>query len=252
MGRQPGFRGWWADHEYHRRNVETGVTQFVGWGRVQALIDRAQEIGDARRGEPTGTRDGSLEAYLMAGGFRASEIVRSRLPEPIMVGEEEVGFSGLRPENVKVVADGKPPHILFDTVMALKGYRKVGESKDADGHKHFETVRVPIYRTFPIPLDEPITKRLLEYLEERRGQEWMFPFTATRAYQIIEETDSSIWIHWWRAQRAAQLAREYGFKLHELMEFFQWKDMKTALRYASMGYGALLEKLPVSKISRVW
>lgn len=246
------LQGWWATHDYHRRNVERGVEKFEGWRRIAELVRSAKEKGDARK-DHNGDRDAAMTSCLFLGGFRVGEGVEERFPGG------ELFSSGLMRDNVKVLEDENPPVILFDNVKTLKAHRKVKGSDwwedpaTKTGH-HYDSVRLPLFRTFPIPLDEPedVVQPFLSYVAKAPEGLPLFPITPTRAYQIIEAVDPSVWPHWFRAQRAAQLAREYGFKLHDLMEFFQWKEMKTALRYASMGYSALMEKLPKQKVNRVW
>lgn len=50
-----------------------------------------------------------------------------------------------------------------------------------------------------------------------------------------------IFPHWWRSQRACQLASEYKYTLHELISFFEWKDLETAQLYARLS-GELADK----------
>lgn len=231
---------------YSRRDVERGVREFTGWNRILKLMKVAEEMGNDRM-DGKGLRDAALIAFLFAGGFRVSEVVRTKY----LKEGYDVVWSGLKVVNLKFELGGTPPHLLFENVMALKGYKKLETIRQPDGSKRFITERTPLWRLFPIPLDEPIIPKIKEYLETVKG-EYLFPITSTRAYQIVEAVDASIWPHWFRAQRAAQLAREYGFKLHDMLEFFQWKDMKTAVRYASMGYSALLEKLPTRQVNRIF
>jgi len=240
--------GYWKSHQYNRRSVES-IQEFVGWNKITKLIETARREGN-KRAIPTGDRDAALLAALFIGGFRAGECVREVFHKD---GQVEI-TSGLKRENVKVIKDTDQPHVLFENCMSLKGHKKIPgtEYTSDDGKRHHQTKRVPLYRIFPTPIDEPITNTFLTYVEKIKPDQYIFPITPTRAYQIVTAVDPDIWTHWFRAQRAAQLAREYGFTLHILMEFFQWKDMKTALRYASMGYHSLLEKMPKQQVARIW
>lgn len=235
--------GYWRTHQYRRRTVES-IETFEGWNRINDLVKKAYRIGD-KRADHNGERDAALIATLFTGGFRAGECVREIFPDGVV--------TGLKRENIEVV-EGEKRHLLFKNVMALKGHRKVPGSEYVceDGGRHYQTRRVMLYRIFPVPTDEPLISAILEYAHKVPEGKHLFPVTPTRAYQIVDAVDPSVWPHWFRAQRAAQLAREYGFDLHSLMEFFQWKDMKTALRYASMGYGGLLQRLPAGKVARIW
>lgn len=243
-------KGYWADHLYSRRNVEFGVTEFVGWQRIIDLVRRAKVVGDLRA-VPSGDRDAALIACLFIGGFRSSEGTREYYTDS--AGNELI--SGVRRDQVKVLRDVENPHILFDGVMALKGHRKIKgtDRLDETGRRRWKTIRIPLYRVFPVPLTEPsaVLDPFLHWVDGTPEGENLFPITPTRVWQIVEDVDPTVWPHWFRAQRASQLAREYGFDLHALMEFFQWKDPKTAVRYASMGYQGLLSRLPTKPVARI-
>lgn len=246
-------KGYWADHEYHRRNVEFGVEEFEGWNRIISLVEKGRRVGEGRV-PPSGVRDAGLIAELFIGGFRAGEASREEFPSE----DGHVVTSGVRKEQVKVIKDSPVPHLLFDNVMALKGHRKIPGSDFWDdpvnktGH-HYLTRRLPVYRMFPVPLSEPkeVLDAFLEHVDKVKEGQWLFPLTPTRVWQIVKDVDPTVWPHWFRAQRAAQLAREYKWDLHKISEWFQWKDLKTAARYASMGYGGLLESLPVGPVTRI-
>jgi len=82
----------------------------------------------------------------------------------------------------------------------------------------------------------------------------LFNITPTRAWQIVNDLGKRfgihIYDHWFRAQRASQLASEYDFSLHELLEWFTWKDIRTALRYARLSWRKLDKKMDESFISK--
>jgi len=49
--------------------------------------------------------------------------------------------------------------------------------------------------------------------------------------------------HYFRSQRASQLVQDYGFYLHQLLQFSNWKSIPTALRYAKMDERILLKAM---------
>ena len=63
----------------------------------------------------------------------------------------------------------------------------------------------------------------------------------TRTEKISNEIH--LWLHWARSQRASQLAGEYNFSEGDLLEWFGWKDIKTATRYSHKGYAKLGAKM---------
>jgi len=100
------------------------------------------------------------------------------------------------------------------------------------------------YRTFPFPKTEPLVKTLQELLPAN-GK--LFSVGYSTAYNELTNLGQSMgtWIptHWFRAQRASQLAFEYGFSEHELIEWFLWRDYMTAFNYARKGYKGLAAKM---------
>ncbi|HEY4700144.1 MAG TPA: hypothetical protein VIH27_07270 [Nitrososphaerales archaeon] len=220
--------GYWSTHQFKKRSVES-VSSFEGWKRIVSLA------AEAGKTEITGQRDEALVCALFLTGGRVGEVVRSP-------------YAGLLKENVIVKED--EGLLLFQNVRILKKYKKVEGYVDEQGKKHWKTQRVSAYRVFPVPLNEPLVPKFLDYCATIK-EGLLFPICTTRAYQIVEVLDPSIWPHWFRSQRAAQLALEYGWELYTLMEFFDWKDLETAIRYASMGYKGLASKLP-KQVARWW
>jgi len=111
-------------------------------------------------------------------------------------------------------------------------------------------------RTFFFPKDEPLVKYLLGWLNIcedetvfKYGYNYWYNFIVSLDPMIekygsrVREfmpTDKSmkprnIYPHWFRAQRASQLALEYSFSLHRLLEWFGWMSVGIAVKYASLG-----------------
>lgn len=108
----------------------------------------------------------------------------------------------------------------------------------------WETKLKEAYRTFPFPKKEPLVPILQELLPTE-GK--LFDFGYDTAYKEVtaigREMGVHIPTHWFRAQRASQLALEYGFGEHELIEWFVWRDYMTAFTYARKGYKGLAMKM---------
>lgn len=52
-----------------------------------------------------------------------------------------------------------------------------------------------------------------------------------------------LWLHWFRSQRASELASVYHFDAIELKDYFDWKDVEVAVRYAKKGGEVLTKKM---------
>jgi len=234
--------GYWAVHPYERRSVDQDVEEFVGWN---TLLEMVEEAGRTRyRPSPVWPaeaaedyqarlrrRDQALIATLFETGGRATEAVELEVSN-FRVGSRFIVVRGMR---------------------VLKRYRKVAKYKDSQGRTRYKTE--PVFETrgrFSFPRDEPLVPYLLSWIEEV-GKGPLFPSPAktrshlsrVRAYQIVTDIGRrvgvEIWPHWFRAQRASQLSEEYGFDIHRLMEWFSWKRVETALKYAKLSTRAYEE-----------
>ncbi len=104
------------------------------------------------------------------------------------------------------------------------------------------------FRSFPLPRQEPLVPYLMRYLYNHEGR--LFDLTRNHAYRILVALDKQVYPHWFRAQRASQLAEEYGFHVQELMEWFCWQEAATAVRYAHHGWAGLASKIEAAKAYR--
>jgi hypothetical protein len=98
-------------------------------------------------------------------------------------------------------------------------------------------------RTFPISKSDPLYPYMEKWILKHRDDELLFPITRTYAFMLIRKLQKNLYPHWFRAQRASQLAFEKGFDVNDLVEFFGWKHFPTALRYARRGYKGLIGKV---------
>lgn len=212
--------GYWKTHEYKRHSVERDVEEFVGWPILKDMVRKAR------------VRDAAFAAVAFETGGRVSEV---RM---------------LRRENFILT---NPKVILVTKMRVLKRFHRETDPKTGDKTIILDTV---FRKTFPIRRDDVLAKQMLEWIKSRG--DWLFPTNRgsdaflgrTMAYNIARRLGDSIglWVypHWFRAQRASQLRLEYGFDTLDLMEYFAWKDVKTATRYAKMGWRGLAEKMGVT------
>ena len=113
-----------------------------------------------------------------------------------------------------------------------------------------------------LEINEPLAQIVTNWIEQSEG--WLFPtrkeekirrnenwISRVRAYQIVSEIGKEIGVHlydhWFRAQRACQLASEYGFSLMELLDWFGWKHLETAKRYAKLNWQDLAKLMKFAR-----
>lgn len=219
------------------------VKEFCGWDFLQRMLDLA-ELPRAKL---------LITAGFLTGG-RIEEVLK------------------LEPHHFDFTMD--PSMVVIRVMPVVKRYEKIGIQKKwkCKGHckmrwggrqrprepnakeleRHniveydgWETRLKKAYRTFPFPKTEPLVPVLHELIDGTDGK--LFDFKYDTAYDEVtaigQQLDTWIPTHWFRAQRASQLALEYGFGEHELIEWFLWRDYMTAFTYARKGYKGLAAKM---------
>lgn len=118
------------------------------------------------------------------------------------------------------------------------------------------------YRTFPIRKDELTTPYFIAWYEQVRGDnDLLYPISRSTAFNKIRDIgkrldmeipfsnipSSQLYVHWWRAQRACQLAFDYGFDDDDLDRFFGWKERRPRMskKYASRGWIGMARRMGV-------
>lgn len=224
--------GYWATHEYKRVSVGD-IPEFVGWDFLLKLVDRANQVEYIDR--YYNERDKALVAALFETGGRVSEVL------------------SLRQKNFDF--DTSENFILVKGMPVLKRIKKTG-LRIVDGKRKWETERKVMSRgIFPIRREDPLTPILANWVEN--VDDYLFPgrsfqrpyLSPTRVYQIVVGLGVDLHTnpHWFRSQRASQLASEYGWDLGELMEFFIWKKVETAQKYARLGWQDLARRMTAKK-----
>ena len=191
-----------------KRSVEI-VESFCGWDYLLRLVEKCKQ-----------ERDKALISALFETGGRISEVLQ------------------LKKDNFVV----QKPYLIVKAMPVLKRYKKVGEYTDRHGRRRWKTERKNAYRTFPIHMSEPLCEPFLRHIKEC-GSDLLFRISRIQAYRIVRSLDENIFPHWFRAQRASQLALEYGFDVHDLIDFFNWKSLQTATHYSHMGWKGLANKM---------
>jgi len=242
------------------RNVRDDVDAFCGWSFLEKLIEAATDS----------LLRGLISALFETGG---------RISEVLALRRDNLDFT-LHPELLII-----KQMILLKRFEKLKGDAGTKRKWKCDGHcskrwdqkpppgeyklhkikRYAGWVTKPIldYRTFPIRRDEPLTKHFTSWLDHTRKSDnaLLFPIGRTTAYLRIKDVgkklnmeipfsnihSGQIYLHWFRAQRACQLAFDYGFKKDDLEEFFSWKERREtmAMRYASLGWKGLARRMEV-------
>jgi len=218
------------------------VKEFCGWDFLMRMVEQA---GSARL------------KLLIAVGF----LTGARISEMLKLEAHHFDF------------DLDPKMVIVRTMPVVKRYKKIDQVPKwkCDGHckmrwgtnqrpsqpSELERARHNIVeylgwitkpkeacRTFPFPKIEPLVKTLKELLPTDGP---LFSVGYSTMYNEVTELGCNMgtWIptHWFRAQRASQLAFEYGFDEHELIEWFLWRDYMTAFNYARKGYKGLAMKM---------
>lgn len=195
-------------------SVDQDVKEFCGWKKLMEIINRAKQ-----------RRDQALIATIFLTGGRISEVLLLTK-----------GIFDLSNRDV----------IIVKSMRILKRYEKIGE-RVVNGKKKWITRLKKDYRTFPIVRKEPPVPILEDWLERiKRKDQVLFTISRVQAFLIIRGLGKELYPHWFRAQRACQLAFQYGFDLHDLMDFFAWKDIKIALHYSKLGWKGLAKKMGVN------
>lgn len=236
------------------RSVEKDVEAFCGWDFLVKLVKVADPFLQG------------LMAALFGTGGRISEVL------------------ALRKWNVDLTLH--PEVVVVKQMPLIKRFEKVGKTKkwkcvdhckkrwnrrpsprdfrvhNIEEYAGWITRSLTDYRTFPIRVSEPLTSYFVAwYKKVRRKNALLFPITRQAAFLKVRDAgeklnsripfcnirSSELYDHWFRAERACQLAFDYGFDDRDLDEFFGWKERKPRMskRYASLGWIGLARKMGV-------
>jgi len=244
--------GYWSFNVYHRLNVKDYVEDFCGWKALKELTS----YGGSERNQ-------AFISTLFLTGGRVSEVLALT----------SQNFEVRQPQGIIIVRGMK----------LLKRYKKLSETVDSEGRKHWITKSLSKTRkSFPILIREPLTPILLEWLEQNESLLFPSPYKLRKplsrswAYKLIRRLDKRIpeslreqlglnqpfivegkkisdtihlWLHYFRSERASQLVSDYGYEVIDLVDFFSWEKPETALRYAKKGWRGLAAKMLTTQIT---
>jgi site-specific recombinase XerD len=193
-----------------KRSVDI-IESFCGWDYLLKLVEKCKS-----------NRNKALISALFETGGRISEVLELKKDDFFI----------------------QKPYVIVKAMIVLKRYKKIGEKIDSKGKRRWVTEKKPGRRTFPIHTKEPLSVFLIDYLKKIKSNQ-LFSLSRVQAYRIVRNLDDNIFPHWFRAQRASQLALEYGFSVHDLIDFFSWKSLQTAIHYSRMGWKGLASKMNI-------
>ena len=212
-------RGWWRDHPYERRSVLRDSEGFIGWSTLMSLVESAES---------------DLEKTFLSTTF----LTGGRVSEVLSLTRDM--FDVDREEGVVVVRG----------MSLLKKFKKIGELPGGG----WETLPVDaVRRPFPVLLCEPLAPIMVDWTE--RSTHLLFPSprrlgrSLSRAWgyktvvRVGERAGLSIWPHWFRSQRASQLAADYNLQVLDLVDYFSWDKMDMAVHYSRRGWAGLLARM---------
>lgn len=279
MGREKGFVGHWnkeknPSHVYTRKSVETDVQEFCGW---RLLIDIVEACGktmyyskpskvfseDQRRKLriKLQERDQELVATAFESGGRITEVLKLRRGN-IAVEDDHIIITGMRvikryekEDEYLDIVDERP-----DTVE--RSLYHWSYKYDAWVRRRWKTKEKFVLRgRIAIPMFEPLAYLVIRCAE--KAEDYLFPTKFKRkneephidrgtAYKMVnrvgKELELHLYDHWFRAQRASQLAQEYGWRNEELKRFFSWEEDQTPARYAKLAVQDLTATMTQDKI----
>jgi len=252
---------YWDKHELHRQSVDELVDEFVGWKPIIELVNF-----------PENQRDKVFLSSMFQTGGRVSEVLRLRYDYFLVLPKEKVIRVSYMP--------------LLKRYKKVKAIIKEDGSKGWETEKLLKhrkpfsiDMREPITNLLTDYLSMKPGGDLLLFPSPSRVNENNRPLPLTRfwAYKFVRKLDSEIppslkenlglnkklfndagevvkdtlnlWCHWFRAQRASQLRKDYKLDLIELLSYFSWERQDTALKYTKTGYRDIEKKMKDTSLS---
>lgn len=221
-------KGWWSTHTLEKRSVEKNMERFVGFEEIMKLIMRISGV--------TADKYRALFATMFATGGRINEVL-ALTKENFSLQGDYIVVTGMPLEKrylkrgeylEKWVGDGDPPPTRRGLLYKWDDMRKGWYRRRYKTTKLTDAVRKP----FAIPMAEPTSKIMWKYIEEHTGGK-LFDLNRVTVYEKFKPL--GIWLHWVRGQRASCLRTFYHFEPEDVMNWFSWSSINTALRYAKAG-----------------
>lgn len=165
-----------------------------------------------------------------------------------------------------------PAVIVVERMPVLKRFEVVEKMPDPQKKKGFRwiTKKMRDYRYFPIRKGEALVPYMLDWLKTAPSEK-LFDFDRFQALKMLRFAGKllnkpipltrhkrenrplkspEIFPHLLRAERASQLASEYGFDVYPLRQFFGWKARKLdmAEKYASLDWKGLARRMGIQNL----
>lgn len=241
---------------YTKRGIYNKAPPFIGWDKILSVIDACNQVDyDTYFREYCIERDKALIATLFETGGRIKEVLSLRTdnfdfsnPQYVVVRDMLLSkrFEKIASyfETVEEMPTGSTAKLfqpkLLDSGKQVWVRKRWKTSIDTPQVKELR-----IRKAFPILKSEPLFQIMEQWIKRNHGT-LLFPspktrrngsrqMTTTNAWLIIhrveEITKIEMWPHWFREQRASQLAREYGFTWEQLMKWFSWETERQARKY---------------------
>ena len=191
-------------HPRKEHSVKRDVRGFCGWPKLLEIVKRAER--KSPKTYPKGFLPALIAALFETGG-RVSEVLQ------------------LRPENFDL--DSSPDFIVIKDMPLVKRKKKSAITS----------------RTFPIKRSDPLCQVLVNWVNKCAPKKPLFLVSRSKVFVMVRSLGEDLYPHWFRAQRASQLALEHGLDASDLTEFFAWEHWPTALMYARRGYKGLMERM---------
>jgi len=266
-------RGWyWKEHgdEYTRFKVGD-LPHFCGWNTLLRLINNCDETPYYEDAKPIkGTRIGEMKRLAKKLRDKDKELVANAFE----TGGRVLEILGLRKEMFTIKSD----RVIIRDMPVVKRFKKEREvvsiwEGEGDPPPELNYHFLPKYGgwvkrryvtrpvldrrvVLDIPINELLTPYMTAWVERMSG--YIFPsyakngnppMTSVRAYQILTDLGNRIGLkicpHWFRSMRASQLASEYGWREFKLMQFFSWKSIDMATKYAKLAPTDLFKSMVV-------
>jgi integrase len=233
--------------------------EWVGYKPLLELVELAKK-----------PREKAFLSVLFLTGGRVSEVLSLR----------KNNFEVRQSEGL-IIVRGMPLLKRYKKLQELNLTNSKGQTIRRWVTQKLEKTRKP----FPILLNEPLTPILLNWIEDIPDENGLLfpspyrvgkPLTRFWAYRFIRRLDKAVnpelrqklaldkpfivegikvkdnlhlWLHFFRSQRACCLVSEFGFQLHDLIDWFSWQNVETAMTYAKKGWRGLAEKMLQTRIS---
>jgi len=263
-------RGWWAWHEYPKRRSVEDIVDFCGWNVIRKIVNACElQRYDSwrikgRNLEFVIMRDKALVVTAFLTGGRIKEVLELKASNfDFLTNEDYIVCSGMLLEKSYTVENLREPVFITLEEYANMSYnnRRVFHLESVEGDEVYVKRHITkrnaaqsIRNDFPIFKSDPFVGLLDAWAMQHDNDEYLFrssdmrregkPITSTRAYQIIMNVGrlcniNAIHPHWFRAQRASQLFKEWNLSWEELKLWFGWKTDVMAQRYARVSVDEL-------------